>query len=1078
MLKRLIIFLGFYLLACGAYAQSYRFKHITSEEGLSTNYVTSILQDEKGFMWFGTQDGLCRYDGYQIKVFKSDDGTPESLPSSYVTSLYQHSDKFIYIGTKNDGLCLYNPVTDKFQRIPVKGEEGKTLSDYQVNCFFKENEDEVWIGTSNGINLFNVKTQINKKIFFPIEKPVDVACIYRSGKNVLIGTRGDGLWMLDAGYKPVLVELENNIIGAKKQNELKVINAISEYAGNLYLATYGSGVVMVDENTMSIEKVFKASSENNNYNYVENFRIENNSLFTITRDGFVIFDLISGESERLIKNEKDASSINDDYLTSIYIDKEKNIWLGSFSGGINVSFSQTLKFPNLPKEISEQFKNAFSVHDEGHDNVWIGGEKFLKKYNKVTHVLQDFSFLIDNNNHVLSINHDESGNIFAGTWGLGLIKYNLVTKKKEKYFDESLGGTIMSIAFDKHGNVWAGSYSEGLFIIEKSTNKIRHYSVEDGLSSDNIIAILKDAEGNIWLGTEGGGAVFVKAGEISKKENVVIYKPEEGKSFLNSGTVYSIAEDGNKNIWMATDAGFCKFEKDKKLFTTYSEKNGLANNSVFSMLADSLGNIWMSTNKGVSKFNPNTVNINGSAFRNYDQKDGLLNIEFTQGAYAKLSDGSMVFGGVNGVNIFHPKNIRDNFHVPPVYVVSYKRSGKDVPTDTTMEYKKYLKLSWRENFFQFELAALDYNSPGKNKYMYKLEGYDNDWSSPSNIRYVSYTELPGGDYVFKVKAANNDGVWNETPYAIYITVVPPFWKTTWFYILVSVFGLAGIIIFTQLRTRAIKKENKLLEAKVAERTKELAEKNRDITSSIEYANRIQEAILPSRAEIFAKFTDAFILYKPKDIVSGDFYWYGYKNNCKIFAVVDCTGHGVPGAFMSMIGHNILNQAVMEKGVTDPGEILTRLHQGVQLALKQGHNEIDTNDGMDVSVISVNEATGEIKWSGAFRPALIVKRNSELIKLTGNKFSVGGAQNDGDRIFISHPINLEKGDVMYLFSDGYADQFGGDHGKKFMLKKFQDLLCAIHLKEMNEQCNSLEQAFESWKSNREQVDDVLVVGIRF
>jgi serine phosphatase RsbU (regulator of sigma subunit) len=263
---------------------------------------------------------------------------------------------------------------------------------------------------------------------------------------------------------------------------------------------------------------------------------------------------------------------------------------------------------------------------------------------------------------------------------------------------------------------------------------------------------------------------------------------------------------------------------------------------------------------------------------------------------------------------------------------------------------------------------------------------------------------------------------------------------------------------------------------VAERTRELEEKNRDITSSIEYAKRIQEAILPSKEHIFNKLKKVFILYQPKDIVSGDFYWFAEQNGVKIFAVVDCTGHGVPGAFMSMIGHNLLHQIVSERQITDPAEILNQLHKGVQEALRQGHNEINTNDGMDVSLIAIDEKNGLVNWAGANRPLVVVDRNRQLIKYDGNKFPIGGAQLDSHRSFTTRRIEIEKGSMAYMFSDGYADQFGGDRGKKFMVKRFHDLLSEIHLLSAEEQRVALKQNFEDWRQNHEQVDDVLIVGI--
>ena len=262
-----------------------------------------------------------------------------------------------------------------------------------------------------------------------------------------------------------------------------------------------------------------------------------------------------------------------------------------------------------------------------------------------------------------------------------------------------------------------------------------------------------------------------------------------------------------------------------------------------------------------------------------------------------------------------------------------------------------------------------------------------------------------------------------------------------------------------------------------ERTQELAQKNKDITSSIQYAKRIQLAILPPLEQIFKHFPESFLLYKPKDIVSGDFYWFGIKNGRKIIAVVDCTGHGVPGAFMSMIGHNLLNQIIIENGITAPDQILNALHKGVQSALKQGTSVVDTSDGMDVAICSIDSNNTEMLFAGAFRP-LFILNGSTFKKVEADKFPIGGSQLDAQRHYTCHVIRIEKGDTFYMSSDGYADQFGGEKGKKFMVKRFNELLLSIQDKSMEEQGRILEETFNSWRGEYQQVDDILVMGIRF
>jgi serine phosphatase RsbU (regulator of sigma subunit) len=377
--------------------------------------------------------------------------------------------------------------------------------------------------------------------------------------------------------------------------------------------------------------------------------------------------------------------------------------------------------------------------------------------------------------------------------------------------------------------------------------------------------------------------------------------------------------------------------------------------------------------------------------------------------------------------------------------------------------------------------------------MYYLEGYDKDWSSPTSVRFVSYTELPGGNYTFKVKATNSDGVWNENPTEIKIKVIPPWWKTMWFYVISGIVVFASVVGFFRYRTNIIKKENKILENKVSERTKELAEKNRDITSSIEYAKRIQEAILPSKDLIFSKLKNAFIIYKPKDIVSGDFYWATQKGNNVLLAAADCTGHGVPGAFMSMLGNDNLNEVIIDRNIIEPSKILEGARIGIIKALKQKGESGENKDGMDISMIAFDKETNILQYAGANNPLYIIRNNSKkkfsgydynlvkekysLLEIKGNKFPVGIYINNELPPFTNHSLQLETGDSIYVFSDGYADQFGGEKGKKLTKAKFREFILSIAILDMEEQRIKLLEFHEKYKGLNEQVDDICVIGVR-
>ncbi|MFN7012987.1 MAG: two-component regulator propeller domain-containing protein [Bacteroidia bacterium] len=683
-----------------------------------------------------------------------------------------------------------------------------------------------------------------------------------------------------------------------------------------------------------------------------------------------------------------------------------------------------------------------------------------------------------NKNHYsfLSLYETSDGKIWMGSWGGGLNFYDPVSETFSKPImagtkeNELLDNNILCLLQTDENTLWAGSL-KGLNKINLQDFSIKKYTILEGLSSNAVFCLhYEQNENKLWIGLNNGGVNSLNLSDNTIKH----YKKQKENSAnsLSNNTVTCIYDDGQGNLWIGTRGGLNKFDKKTEKFEHYFEKDGLPNDYIYGILGDKNNNLWISTNNGLSKFNPKE-----KTFRNYYEIDGIQGNEFNQGAYHKGKSGKLYFGGVNGYNAFYPEDIKNNTHIPPIVITSFLKAGKEVKLDTSIFEKKFIEISYKDYFFEFEFVALDYVSPAKNLYSYKLEGFDADWSQPSTRNYANYTNLSGGDYIFKVKGSNNDGIWNDEGIAIHIRIIPPFYKTNTFIISSILIGILSIFFFIRYRTNRIREEKRILEIKVQERTIELAQKNKDITSSIEYAKRIQEAILPQKELIFKHFPRSFILYKPKDIVSGDFYWFAIKNNKKIIAVVDCTGHGVPGAFMSMIGHNLLNQIIIENEITDAAEILNQLNIGVQTALKQDQNS-ETTDGMDVCLCIFDDENKTLDYAGAYRPLYKIDKHKNLQIIEGNKFPIGGNQISGERKYTSHIIKINEGDTFYMFSDGYADQFGGEKGKKFMLKRFQQLLINAYDLSLKGQEELLDKTIEEWKNGADQVDDILVIGIRY
>jgi serine phosphatase RsbU (regulator of sigma subunit) len=614
--------------------------------------------------------------------------------------------------------------------------------------------------------------------------------------------------------------------------------------------------------------------------------------------------------------------------------------------------------------------------------------------------------------------------------------------------------------------------------------------------------MLQDEMGNFWVGTWGGLTILDKEKKTYKR-----FLPNENDSTtISDDKIFALFVDSKGRFWIGTAGGLNLCNRADNTFRAFRVKDGLPSDAIYGILEDNQGNLWLSTANGLSKFNPDK-----KIFKNYFSDDGLQSNQFKEHAYVRLKSGEMAFGGVNGVNIFNPQNIRDNTFVPPVVITDFRIFNQSVPISKRsilrqdISITKEITLSYSQSVISFDFAALNYEVPEKNQYAYMMEGFEQKWNYVQDQKNATYTNLDPGEYIFKVKASNNDGVWNQKGTYLKIIIKPPFWKTWWFNTL-CIIGLILLVFSIILyRDSKIKEQKKELERQVKERTSEIVQKNEELeaqTENLRTANNeirekeqklniiyneirdniraaevIQKYILPSQDYIKKHLCESFILYKPKDVVSGDFYWFDQLHGKKIIAVADCTGHGVSGAFMSINGHHLLNQAIFSNNFSTASDILDRLNEGVVKEFHKAYRETDFKDGMDVSLCIIDEQNLKLQFSGANHP-LYLLRDNEIIQVKGNRFSIGTIIRNQIGKFSNHIIDLRKGDLVYLFSDGYADQIGGENGEeKFMYPRFRELLLEISHLRMNEQQNILSEQFESWKGRNSQLDDVLVIGFK-
>ncbi len=1041
-------------------AQRTRLTYITSQQGLSTVLVRDILQSKDGFIWLATQDGLNRYDGAYFKIFRRDADNPLSLPVSDVTCLLEMSPSVLLAGTRN-GLANVNPFTETITRIPLLGNNAAL-----VNAMSQLNDSIALLAVNDKLIAFNCRTQ-STSVFYAANQQKVLLVKVLFGIPFISLSNGEAWYYQNKKWLP-LQSLPLKYIPLGYNSIAPGITAAVTAGDKIFFGTNSSGLLEYDKQLNPV-KFWGLGAE---FVQVRDMDCFNEEVLLATTGGFIRFDPEKGVKETLLPGSP-PYALNTSVCNAVLADNSGNIWIGTESGGINLITARTQRFKLSPGSAEIKHPQVFCFGEAPSGALLVGGSDSFIAFNPSTGEISDYSHWVKQTT-ILAIAHESGDWFWLGFWGSGIKRVNLKTGKTTTLLDHDVGGNVLSLK--KIGDkMYIGTLTDGLFAFDLTNGAMERYTEKEGLHAPSVSAIYVDPSGKWWLGSLENGLAKLAAppsnGRIVVEKHYTSTNP---KSPIASDEVRAIQHDRLGKVWVATSAGITVLNPNGSS-RSFNQKDGLPNSSVYALLSDNKGNLWCPTNAGLFCFNPANAG-NDFTFREFNLKDGLVNNEHNMGAAYALSNGELAIGGAIGFNVFNPETVMRQLASPHPIIIGYRRGGKDIPTDTSITKKKFLQLNWRENYFQLELGALDFCDQSAVKFRYQLLGYDQDWSTPSTVRYVSYTELPGGTYTFMVQACNSDGIWTSGPSSLVITVVPPFWKTIPFYALMTFLLIVSVLTYTHFRNRAILKENKLLEKKVAERTKELEEKNHDIMSSIQYARRIQEAILPAKDQIFSRLQKVFILYKPKDIVSGDFYWFAEKNGWKIFAAVDCTGHGVPGAFMSMIGHNLLHKIVLDMGYSDPGEILTQLHKGVQNALRQGQNEVNTNDGMDVSMLAIHHESKDVRWAGANRPLFIVKHDGTFDRLEGNKFPVGGVQMDVHRVFTTHEVNVEEPSMTYMYSDGFADQFGGEKGKKFMVKRLHETLCNIHHQSAEEQRNELDKQFENWRGAHEQVDDVLVVGI--
>ena len=1028
-------------------SQTYFFEKYGADQGLGDSKVYTVFQDRNDWIWCGTESGVSRFNGTRFENFSSADGIA--------------------------GGGVYSIAEDSLGRVWFGHMNGGGLSLYDGRSFRKMKLDSIYItGDVNSIrqlkSIIWITTSVNGAISIPFPDQSDTLLKGKqySGREGLSDELSSSYSGKNEEYYCIIPNA-----GIKKYNPAKdlfenyypsgipkyfAITAMFEDSkGDTWFGTHNGGLYRKIGSTGEV-KNYDSKRDGLAMNFVtfitEDYR---GNIWVGTWGGGIT--VISGEK---IRNFNKSNGLEATSIHCIVEDKEKNMIIADHLTGISIFKGD--HFITYSDERILPDKSVFAVEEDQSGRYWFGTDAGISVYDPARSGKDQINIFNSQKNaigdKIRFLKSDRSGNIWIGTEGNGLSYYD--AKLKKFIFDTDINSNlheiITALTIDKNDRLWIGNLDR-LVVLDRTNKDTLTYTQGSGLAGNSITVLFCDSRNDIWIGSELKSGL-TRYDALTRRFKIIN---------LGDGVVpQTIAETGDSRIWIGTTSGlFCIRNDTIEVFL--SDETGLLSNNIKLLQPEGKSYLYIGTNSGLNRYN-----LIDNTIASFTKRNGFTGIDVKPNASMQDSKGNLWFGTANGVTMLDPGRM------PPVDTKPRVHLNRMEVNYLPYEMIQDLKLNYKEKSVVFNYYCVSLTDPDAIKYKVMLRGADQDWRPATREAMVDYPNLAPGRYTFRVMASNSYGYWNNEPVEYSFSIKPPFYRNPWFIALCLMLATVAVIAYIQIRERNLIKEKKILEARVEERTAEVVQKsmeieqkNRDITASIRYAERIQRAMLP-REEILM---DTFVLFMPKDIVSGDFYWMYNNGDWQFIAAVDCTGHGVPGAFMSIIGHNSLNKVVKEYGIIRPGAILNQLNTEVIKALKQ-RNEETISDGMDLTLIAFNRNKFILEFAGAYNSLYIV-RDGIMTVCKGDRFPIGMTSIEERKQFINQTIDVKPRDMLYMCSDGYADQFGSTDWKKYKSGNVKRLLTRIWSLPVGEQREILEKEILDWKGDLPQVDDILFIGIR-
>lgn len=797
---------------------TYSTEYVKIQRGLSQNSIMCMIEDRNGFLWIGTWDGLNRFDGYDFVIFKPGIvSNISNISNSTVNALLEDTQGKIWVGT-DDGLNMFRPEEMVFSNYLIDDENDLSLGENQILSLAEGRPGEIWVGTSNGLYLFSSESESLRFLPFPtnklLKKQLTISSLFRSKNSgkIWVGTN-IGLFRFDIHtykyhyYSGVHSELPAVQITALFEDSRK----------NLWIGTE-QGLYRSDKNNGSLKMEFVSDSKLTSNHILSFMEDVNGNIWVGTMGGGITtFHPASGQFYLFGNDDEIYGGLSNTYVYSLLQTKNGSVWIGTWRG-LNKFTPDQFRFNHFSFGLGANFLSSnmvWSFLEVSPDIVWVGTENginiFNIRQNTISRITKSSGHgIIPPSEKIRATFKDSHGRLWIGTFDSGVVCYDPKFRRNTYYNAEladknrHLAGNgvwgIVEDDFDK--SIWIATNGgvTRIFSEDSLVNYLHIPGDPSTISQNEIYGILKDSKNNIWIASFSGVDIYNRRFDNFKRFGIDL--PAESR--LKTNRILSIFEDSTGNIWFATmGEGVSRFNASTGEMTTITEKEGLANNTVYNIVEDDNGNIWATTNQGISKINPANLNI-----WNFDIRDGVQGHEFNLGAAKILSSGEILFGGMNGLNIFNPDQLQENLYNPNIYITRFSVFNKK--RSDVLRNNDVIELKWLENYFTFEFAALDFANPKKINYAYKLDGFDNEWIYvPSDKRYADYTNVPPGKYTFRVRGTNSDGLWSATELKVHITIHAPFWKTLWFKILTALLLTFMIWIIVNNQVRKIRKKQEI-----------------------------------------------------------------------------------------------------------------------------------------------------------------------------------------------------------------------------------------------------------------------------